>query len=63
MEETLGLASGYTAGVRSKKKEMILLVRTVLRVQRKEKEWQTLLISLTPLLLILKNVCVNLFIS
>ena len=41
---------------------MILLVRTVLRVQRKEKEWQTLLISLTPLLLILKNVCVNLFI-
>lgn len=63
MEETLGLASGYTAGVWSKKKEMILLVRTVLRVQRKEKEWQTLLISLTPLLLILKNVRVNLFIS
>lgn len=61
MEETLGLASGYTAGVWSKKKEMILLVRTVLRVQKKE--WQTLLISLTPLLLILKNVCVNLFIS
>lgn len=63
MEETLGLTSGYTAGVWSKKKEMILLVRTVLRVQRKEKERQTLLISLTPLLLILKNVCVNLFIS
>lgn len=62
MEETLGLASGYTARW-SKKKEMILLVRTVLRVQRKEKERQTLLISLTPLLLILKNVCVNLFIS